>query len=151
MTCSATRSVWRRGRGGTPNAAIIDSQSVKTSCNLSESSQGIDASKKIKGRIRHIATDVLGLLLAVIVTAASMQDSLGGEQLLDQLADTHSSVPTAWVDGGYDNTVIRHGAQQGIQVKVAKRPHQQRIPRVTSPLGRRADLGLTDAEPPSRP
>jgi transposase len=100
----------RKGRAATPTAAIIDSQSVKTSCDVGEASQGIDAGKKIKGRKRHIATDVLGLLLVVIVTAASVQDSTGGQQVLDQLADTHASVSMAWVDGGYNNTVIRHGA-----------------------------------------
>lgn len=45
------------GRTTHPTAAIIDAQSVKTSCNVDESSQGIDAGKKIKGRKRHIATD----------------------------------------------------------------------------------------------
>jgi transposase len=111
-----------KGRTVTPSAAIIDSQSVKTSCNVKESSQGIDAGKKIKGRKRHIATDVLGLLLVVVVTAASVQDSAGGQQVLDHLADTQPSVSMAWVDGGYNNAVIRHGAQQGIQVEVVKRP-----------------------------
>jgi transposase len=111
-----------KGRTVTPSAAIIDSQSVKTSCNVKESSQGIDAGKKIKGRKRHIATDVLGLLLVVVVTAASVQDSAGGQQFLDHLADTQPSVSMAWVDGGYNNVVIRHGAQQGIQVEVVKRP-----------------------------
>lgn len=48
-----------KGRTTTSTAVIIDSQSVKTSCNVSESSQGIDAGQKIKGRKRHIATDVL--------------------------------------------------------------------------------------------
>jgi transposase len=110
------------GRAATPTAAIIDSQSVKTSCNVDESSQGIDAGKKIKGRKRHIATDVLGLLLVVIVTAASVQDSVGGEQVLDYLAAAHPSVSLAWVDGGYNTTVIRHGAQRGIRVEVVKRP-----------------------------
>ncbi|MEV0056566.1 transposase [Saccharopolyspora shandongensis] len=100
-----------RGRAAAPTAAIIDSQSVKTSCNVSESSQGIDAGKKIKGRKRHIATDVLGLLLVVIVTAASVQDSVGGQEVLDQIAASHPSVSMAWVDGGYNSTVIRHGAQ----------------------------------------
>jgi transposase len=110
------------GRAATPTAAIIDSQSVKTSCNVGETSQGIDAGKKIKGRKRHIATDALGLLLVAIVTAASVQDSLGGQHVLDQLADLHPNVSTAWVDGGYNNTVIRHGAQRGIRVEVVKRP-----------------------------
>ncbi|WP_223840436.1 transposase [Saccharopolyspora pogona] len=76
----------------------------------------------MKGRKRHIATDVLGLLLVVIVTAASVQDSAGGKQVLDHLAARHPSVSPAWVDGGYNNAVIRHGAQRDIQVEVVKRP-----------------------------
>ncbi|MFH8739123.1 transposase [Streptomyces sp. NPDC017964] len=46
-----------QGRPATPSAAVIDAQSVKTSANVSEASQGIDAGKKIKGRKRHAATD----------------------------------------------------------------------------------------------
>jgi transposase len=111
-----------KDRAATPTAAIIDSQSVKTSCNVGEASQGIDAGKKIKGRKRHIATDVLGLLLVVIITAASVQDSAGGQQVLDHLAAAHPSVSLTWVDGGYNTTVIRHGAQRGIHVEVVKRP-----------------------------
>jgi transposase len=65
---------------------------------------------------------VVGLLLAMIVTAASVQDSVGGQQVLDHLAIAHPSVSAAWVDGGYNNTVIRHGAKQGIWVEVVKRP-----------------------------
>jgi transposase len=94
---------------------------MKTSCNVAESSQGIDAGKKIKGRKRHLATDVLGLLLVSAVTAASVQDSAGGQQVLDLIADRHPTVSAVWVDGGYNNTVIRHGAKQGIQVEVVKR------------------------------
>lgn len=110
-----------KGRAATPTAAIIDSQSVKTSCNVSESSQGIDAGKKIKGRKRHVATDVLGLPLAVIVTAASVQDSTAGQQVLDHLAVEHPGVSAAWVDGGYNNAVVTHGARRGIRVEVVKR------------------------------
>jgi transposase len=108
-------------RAATPTAAIIDSQSVKTSCNVSEASQGIDAGKKIKGCKRHIATDVLGLLLVVVVTAASVQDSVGGKQVLNHLAMAHPSVSVAWVDGGYNNAVVNHGALLGIDVDVVKR------------------------------
>ncbi|MFE2756491.1 IS5 family transposase [Actinosynnema sp. NPDC059335] len=109
------------GRTAAPTAAILDSQSVKTSCNVNESDQGIDANKKIKGRKRHIATDVLGLLLAVIVTAASVSDSTAGRQLLDHLAVTQPDVSIAWADGGYNNEVVRHGARRGIHVEVVKR------------------------------
>lgn len=110
-----------QGRTAAPTAAVIDAQSVKTSCNVGGSSQGIDAGKKIKGCKRHIATDVVGLLLVVVVTAASVQDSAGGKQVVDHLAAAHPDVPATWVDGGYNNTVIRHGAQRGIRVEVVKR------------------------------
>ena len=109
------------GRAAAPTAAILDSQSVKTSCNVTESSQGIDANKKIKGRKRHIATDVLGLLLAVVVTAASVPDSTAGKGILDRLAVAHPSVSTAWVDGGYNDSVLRHGIRRGVRVEVVKR------------------------------
>jgi transposase len=59
------------GRAERPTAALIDAQTVKTSPNVGEDRQGIDAGKKIKGTKRHIGTDTLGLLLAVVITAAS--------------------------------------------------------------------------------
>nr|WP_237297334.1 transposase [Streptomyces sp. 3211] len=65
---------------------MIDAQSVKTSTCVPASGQGIDAGKKIVGRQRNIVTDTLGLLPAVPVTAASVQDSAAGTALLDQVA-----------------------------------------------------------------
>jgi transposase len=62
------------GRSAQPTAAVIDAQSVKTSVNVAETSQGTDADKKIKGRKRHVITDTLGRVLAVLVTAASVHD-----------------------------------------------------------------------------
>ncbi|GAA4018309.1 hypothetical protein GCM10022384_70470 [Streptomyces marokkonensis] len=52
------------GRRAEPTAAVVDAQSVKTSANVAETSQGIDAGKKIKGRKRHLITDTLGLVLS---------------------------------------------------------------------------------------
>lgn len=93
---------------------------MKTSCNVNESEQRIDANKEIKGRKRHIATDVLGLLLAVIVTAASVQDSTAGRWLLGHLVLTQSNVPIVWVDGSYNDEVVRHDARPGVRIKVVK-------------------------------
>lgn len=76
----------KEGRDGEPSACVIDVQSVKTSTSVPASSQGIDAGKKIVGRKRSIATDTLGLLIAVLVTAASVHDSIAGARLLDQVA-----------------------------------------------------------------
>ncbi|WP_442806795.1 IS5 family transposase [Streptomyces sp. NBC_01750] len=110
------------GRSPDPTAAVVDAQSVKTSGNVAETSQGIDAGKKIKGRKRHLITDTLGLVLAVIVTAASVHDSTGGKRLLDELAITHPGVRKVWADGGYQTSVFQHGAAVGIDVEVVQRP-----------------------------
>jgi transposase len=77
-----------------------------------------DNGKKIKGRKRHIATDTLGLLLAVLVTAASVQDNAGGQALIGALATAHPAVARAWVDAGYQRAVADEGARHGIDVRV---------------------------------
>jgi transposase len=114
------------GRSPEPTAAILDAQTVKTSSNVPEHSQGIDAGKKIKGRKRHVATDVMGLLLVVLVTAASVQDTTGGRAVVEQVAAQHPTVRTAWVDSGYKQGVIDEGAQHGIDVQVVTKDPQQR-------------------------
>src|SRR5213080_4039048 len=80
------------GRSAEPTAAILDAQTVKTSGNVPEQSQGIDAGKRIKGRKRHVATDVLGLLFVVLVTAASVHDTVAGRQIVDELPAGHRVV-----------------------------------------------------------
>ena len=109
------------GRSEEPSAAIMDAQPVRTSGNVPESSQGIDAGKKIKGRKRHIATDTLGLLLVVLVTAASVQDTTGGRDVIDTLAARHPGVVKAWAGSGYQRSVIELGAARGIDVQVVRK------------------------------
>jgi transposase len=111
------------GRAPTPTASVIDTQSVKTSTNVPRSTQGIDAGKKIVGRKRGIVTDTLGLLLAVLVTAASFSDNTIGSQLLSQVNKTHPNVAISWVDAGFKTTAVEHGASLGIDVQaVTKDP-----------------------------
>jgi hypothetical protein len=89
------------GRAAEPSAAVIDAQSVKTSTSVPAADQGIDAAKKIVGRKRSIVVDTLGLLLAAVVTAASVQDSTAGTTLINKIAADHPTIRTTWVDGGY--------------------------------------------------
>jgi transposase len=67
------------GRKETPTAAVIDSQSVKAAETVGATVSGYDGGKKLKGQKRHIAVDTLGLLLTVLVTAASVQDRDGAQ------------------------------------------------------------------------
>jgi transposase len=88
-----------------------------------EAGQGIDAGKKIKGRKRHIATDTLGLILVVLVTAASVQDNAGGIALTQHIAARYPPVTRAWVDQGCKKAVAQDAARHGIDVRVyAKDP-----------------------------
>ncbi len=112
------------GRTAEPTACVIDAQSVKTATIVYTDTQGTDAGKKIVGRKRSILVDTLGLLLLVIVTAASVSDSKAGKQLLTQLAVDHPTITKAWGDTGYKTKAIEHGAALGIDVYVAPRNEQ---------------------------
>lgn len=94
------------GRTELPTAAVIDSQTVRGADTVAASSAGYDAGKKIKGRKRHIATDCLGLLLIVTVTAASVQDRDGAHRLLALLRERFSTISLVWADGGYTGRLI---------------------------------------------
>ena len=61
------------GRKPTPSAACIDSQSVKTT-EMGGPDRGYDGGKKMNGRKRHLLVDTLGLLLAVLITSAGLDD-----------------------------------------------------------------------------
>ena len=98
------------GRGPQPTAAIIDSQSVKAADTVGKASRGYDAGKKIEGRKRHIATDTLGLILVIVVTAASVQDRDGARPLLWRLAAGFRVVTLIWADGGYAGKLVTWAA-----------------------------------------
>jgi transposase len=89
------------GRDPRPTAAVIDSQSVKAAGTVPKASRGWDNAKKVNGRKRHIAVDTAGLLLAVVITAASVQDRDGARPLLWNLSRCCTRIRLAWADSGY--------------------------------------------------
>ena len=92
------------GREPTPSAAIVDSQSVKTTDRGGE--HGYDAGKKINGRKRHVLVDTLGLVWLVMVTAAATQDRDGARLLLTVLATKMRRLRVIWADGGYAGKLV---------------------------------------------
>jgi transposase len=94
------------GRDPLPTAAIIDSQSVRAGDTVARTSRGYDAGKKINGRKRHIAVDTGGLLLAVLVTIAAVQDRDAGHRLLALVRKKFSTIAHCWADGGYAGRLV---------------------------------------------
>jgi putative transposase len=90
----------RQGRQPEPSAGSIDSQSIKTA--TQDSDVGFDRNKRVKGRKRHLLVDTLGLIVAVVVTAAHIDDRQGVVALLTgYFADGVRRLRKLWVDGGY--------------------------------------------------
>jgi transposase len=113
------------GRKAAPTAAIIDSQSVKGSEMIARTRRGYDAGKKINGTKRHIAVDALGLLLTVLVTAASVQDRDAAKPLLWNLRKAFPSVRLAWADGGYAGKLVTWAAgklKPKLKLEIVRRP-----------------------------
>lgn len=91
-------------RNPEPSAGIIDSQTAKGVA-ITEHS-GYDAGKKIKGRKRHLLTDTLGLIIALVVHAADIQDRDGAKLLLRRAGRALVSLVKIFADGGYAGTLI---------------------------------------------
>src|ERR671938_110250 len=96
------RQIERRGQGrlAEPSAGAMDRQSVKTATQSQD--VGFDRPKKITGRKRHLWVDTLGLIVAVVVTAAHVDAREGLRALWHSYcADGVTRLRQRWVDGGY--------------------------------------------------
>ncbi len=111
----------RADRPVEPTAAILDSQSVKTS--PQGGPKGYDGGKKVTGRKRHLVVDTLGLLLTVWITTANVQDRDVAAPALAAAKAKYPSLKKTYVDAGYTGAkTASAAAQHGIELEVVKRP-----------------------------
>jgi putative transposase len=109
------------GKNEEPTVGIIDAQSVKSTL-VSSQSKGFDAGKKIKGIKRHIIVDTLGLILAVVIQSASVQDRDGAVSVIDKLIENWTKVIKIFADGGYAGKLINKVKKRfKIKLEIIKR------------------------------
>jgi len=111
------------GRDAEPTAAIIDSQSVRAADTVPRATRGWDNAKKVNGRKRHIAVDTMGLVLAVVITAASVQDRDAARPLLWNLHRGSRRIRLIWADSVYAGKLSPWAASMKMTLQIVAR-HQ---------------------------
>ncbi len=117
----------QEGRNPEPSAGIVDARSVRGAPTVTSPTRGYDAGKKISGRKTFGVVDTLGLLIAVVVVAASTSDNAGGIDVVDRARLRSSGVKKIWCDGGFKVTFVRHCRERHIAVEVVNKIHPGRF------------------------
>lgn len=118
------------GRELSPSEAAVDSQSVETATMIS-TAVGYDAGKQIHGRKRHLSVDLLGLVLRVLVTCASVPEREGAKKVLKRvhrMGDKVKRLHTIWMDGGYRGENFIHWVMDMFRwiVEIVLRPLEKK-------------------------
>jgi transposase len=111
------------GRESEPSAAVIDSQSLRAAETVAAADRGFDTGKRVNGTKRHVAVDVLGLLLAVLVTGAGVQDRGGALPLLQRLRAVRPRIALVRADGAYAGALVGWAREElALRLQIVKRP-----------------------------
>jgi len=116
-----------RRRDAEPPAGIVASQALRGADTVGADTRGFDAGKRVNGRKRHIVVDTLGMLLVIVVTAASTQDRDGGETVLGLLRKALPSVRHVFADGGYAGQLVTKAKKAlKITLEIVAKPADQK-------------------------
>jgi putative transposase len=112
----------RLGRDPKPSAAIVDSQSVRTT-GVGGQQRGFDPAKKVEGRKRHLLVDTEGLVLQARVHSARVPDQDGIKLLLEPVSQRLGCLSHLWVAAGYQGRARRWAEEVlGVSVEVVHKP-----------------------------
>ena len=111
------------GRDVGPSGAIVDARSVRGAATVTGPTRGYDAGKRISGRKTFGVVDTIGLLIAVVVVAASVSDNAGGIEVVDRARGRSKGLGTLWCDPGFKAAFARHCRQHHIAVEVVNKIH----------------------------
>ena len=117
----------KSGKNEEPSVGIIDAQSVKNTM-ISSEDKGFDAGKKVKGIKRHIIVDTPGMILAVVIQSASVQDRAGAMDVIRGMKQNWIKVLKIFADGGYAGKLIdKIKTAFNIDIEVVKRNEQHKF------------------------
>jgi len=115
------------GREPEPSAGIVDAPSVRGAATVTRPSRGYDAGKKISGRKCFGIVDTLGLLLAVVVVAASASDNAGGAACFLEVLPKSTRLQKVFCDGGFKKVFRATLAARHVSAEVVNKIHPGRF------------------------
>jgi hypothetical protein len=140
------------GRNAGPSAGLIDSQSIRTADTVPAVTRGFDVGKKVKGRKGFLVTDTLGLLIAVHIVAADVQDRDGARRPLLWARLDHPQIQKYWADQGFAGRMVDWTAQiLGRELVIVRKGPDQRGFQVQPKRWAIEYLLLAHRPPPPRP